>query len=245
MQERTTASNELNEGTPGHSLHPKPKDCNSDRLQDADAALSDDTSDLQHSDTDPTCKQGGSDNTMQLSRVFREATGFTSKPESELDCQPESSDDPSRSTSPSHLETAQGTDIGQQADEASYLVDSVESVIHLDEKRTSQRMTRHLDDRIPSGSADRSPSPNEAQGTAPTLRQPPAQGSATREDLECHLREERRAVLDDLRGDLCRRLKLRKRSGIMSDTVFQKQVRSSFWTADMLYHRWGKDLLDM
>ncbi|XP_038053770.1 uncharacterized protein LOC119726226 [Patiria miniata] len=79
----------------------------------------------------------------------------------------------------------------------------------------------------------------------PASARPRPRTATTRKDLEAHFQAEKRAVLEDLRSDLGRRLKLRKKSGIMSDEVFQKQIRSSFWTADMLYHRWGNDILEM
>ncbi|XP_033646158.1 uncharacterized protein LOC117305396 [Asterias rubens] len=73
----------------------------------------------------------------------------------------------------------------------------------------------------------------------------PRPSTVTRASLEARFQEEKAAILGDLKRDLAQRLKLRKKSGIMSDGVFQQQIRSSFWTADMLYHRWGSDLLEM
>ncbi|XP_033123945.1 uncharacterized protein LOC117122470 [Anneissia japonica] len=50
---------------------------------------------------------------------------------------------------------------------------------------------------------------------------------------------------EKLKRNLHQRLTAHKNIGITSDVIFQMQLRSSFWTSDMLYHNWGSHLLDL
>lgn len=57
--------------------------------------------------------------------------------------------------------------------------------------------------------------------------------------------QEKRLLVGNLRSILRGRLKFRRKAGITTDAVFQKQMESGFFTAEVLYHHWADDLLGM
>ena len=67
----------------------------------------------------------------------------------------------------------------------------------------------------------------------------------SRQCISNRYHEDKTTSIEDLRGRLKRRLRSRKKAGITTDPVFQKQMSSGFWTAEVLYHQWANNLLGL
>ncbi|XP_072171995.1 uncharacterized protein [Diadema setosum] len=68
---------------------------------------------------------------------------------------------------------------------------------------------------------------------------------SARAAVERQHRERKEAALEDMRVHLHRRVRQRREKSVIGDDIFQRQLKSGFWTSEVLYHQWGNSILKM
>nr|XP_054761661.1 uncharacterized protein LOC129268101 [Lytechinus pictus] len=69
--------------------------------------------------------------------------------------------------------------------------------------------------------------------------------ASARASLEHHYRHRKNKILDEMRVHLHKRVRARRDKSIVGDDIFQRQMKSGFWTSEVLYHQWGNNILTM
>lgn len=85
-----------------------------------------------------------------------------------------------------------------------------------------------------------------SSGISTRVRGRPMQRPASaRASLQHHYRHRKEKLLDEMRLHLQKRVRARKEKSIVGDDIFQRQMKSGFWTSEVLYHQWGNNILAM
>eukprot|EP00057_Strongylocentrotus_purpuratus_P002678 XP_003725008.1 PREDICTED: uncharacterized protein LOC100893466 [Strongylocentrotus purpuratus] len=85
-----------------------------------------------------------------------------------------------------------------------------------------------------------------SSGISTSVKGRPMQRPASaRASLQHHYRHRKEKLLDEMRVHLHKRVRARKEKSIVGDDIFQRQMKSGFWTSEVLYHQWGNNILSM